>query len=357
MLKFVCAIVLVFGANIAGINCFPLEMGTRMTTEPLAVTCCAVSIAQDDTPIEGEYADFGDLVYSLALSPDGKMLATGGRDALNFSDGGYGLKLFDLGKRQPIKSLPAGGYVWSVVFSPDNKFLISGSDQGLQVWDLQNFQVLATLKPDNDLEPREIRFVAISPSGKLLGASHLNATEIWDFEAKKLLRSFRAGGESAVAFSPDESILATAEGHNRVHLWDVATGNQLAEVHAEMGMLKAVKFSPDGKWIVASGENQTKVWQIVKEGDNLALEQRAVFAGGPDLDISSDGKLLATGGWNGHVYVYDLGTSKLLKKFPAAVPGSIHGVRFTPHAEYLVCAGAKGGGLIVIRHVAKLLEN
>ncbi|MFO0969992.1 MAG: hypothetical protein U0793_30945, partial [Gemmataceae bacterium] len=101
-------------------------------------------------------------VYSVAFSPDGKMLATGSFD--------FTVKLWDTASGKEIKTFAgAAGHtkqVLSVAFSPDGQFIASaGADNTLKVWDVPVNHPLRSLPlPDNALA------VALSPDGTKLAA-------------------------------------------------------------------------------------------------------------------------------------------------------------------------------------------
>ena len=67
-----------------------------------------------------------------------------------------------------------------------------------------------------------------------------------------------SGSVSAVVFSPDGKLLASASWDDTVRLWDPATGASLQTLEGHLDSVSAVAFSPDGK-LVASGSNDGTV--------------------------------------------------------------------------------------------------
>lgn len=107
---------------------------------------------------------------SLAFSPDGRMLATGGFDRA--------IKLWDLETGREINTLIGHtDRVSAVTFSPDGKTLISGSwDKTIKLWQIDKGQEICTLKGHSD----EVMSVAISPDGKIIiSGSADRSINIW----------------------------------------------------------------------------------------------------------------------------------------------------------------------------------
>ena len=97
-----------------------------------------------------------DCIYSVAWSPDGKLLASGSYDKM--------VKLWDAATGQEVKNLQDHiDAVFAVAFSPDGKHLASGSqDRSVKIWDIASGQRLYTLGDATD----GLTSIAYSPSGK-----------------------------------------------------------------------------------------------------------------------------------------------------------------------------------------------
>jgi WD40 repeat protein len=88
---------------------------------------------------------------------------------------------------------------------------------------------------------------------------------LWDTtdgSERRFFGTARGVDGGAVAFSPDGSLLATAQGDGGV-LWETATGTMLTRLSGHRGSLAALAFSPDGGTLVTSGGDTTLlVWRV-----------------------------------------------------------------------------------------------
>ncbi len=126
-------------------------------------------------------------------------------------------------------SLPANSLVWDVAFSPNGKIVATASQDGtVRLWDVATHrQIGAPLRADSSA----VRGVAFSPDGKTLAtASNDGAARLWDVATHRQIGAplrADAAAVNAVAFSPDGKTLATASSDGTVRLWDVATQRQV----------------------------------------------------------------------------------------------------------------------------------
>jgi endonuclease YncB( thermonuclease family) len=148
---------------------------------------------------------------SLALSKDGRMLASGSADAT--------IKLWDVATGKELRTLTGhGNTVRAVAFSPDGKTLASGAwDNVVKLWDVYTGKERAALKGHSN----QVMAVAFAPDGNLLATTGRDRlVKFWDPKTGAELSGFEAGGFS-LAFSPDETKLATGAEHKPTKLWEV----------------------------------------------------------------------------------------------------------------------------------------
>jgi WD40 repeat protein len=169
-------------------------------------------------------------IWSVAFSPDGRRLAAAsGRLPAVADPAGGGqvgeIRLWDLSGRRPKPrvSLVGHGYgIASIAFSPDGTTLASGGfDQAVKLWGLAAGRELATLHGHEGW----VVAVAFSPDGSVLATgSHDQTIKLWDAATGQSLATLRGhtGNVYTVAFSPDGSLLASGSLDGTVRLWDLA---------------------------------------------------------------------------------------------------------------------------------------
>jgi len=196
------------------------------------------------------------VVSSVAVSPDGKMLASSSYDGT--------IKLWDAETRKELRVLRGHmGGVDRATFNFDGTLLASaGHDKTVRLWDAATGQALATLEEHTG----QVTSVAFSPDGKwLVSGSKVfvpnvkNSDEryqhgevrLWNVaerKQEKLLYPRQDTAITFVAFSPDGQTVAASTSHRSdVRLLDVGTGRVLDRFSMGAGWVYRVAYSPDGK--------------------------------------------------------------------------------------------------------------
>jgi WD40 repeat protein len=196
-------------------------------------------------------------VWSLAFAPDGRTLATGGRDnavRLWDPDSGAEVRKFE----QPAADAKGLRNMRALAFAPDGQTLAACGPRGrvgTETWGWNP----RTGEERFRLETGWSECIAFSPDGRLLAASAGTSTgekvvRLWDVAARRV-RATLAGHQDVVyflAFSPDGKTLATGSWDGTVRLWHVASAQPLVTLRGHRGAVYCVVFSPDGRTLASS---------------------------------------------------------------------------------------------------------
>jgi len=288
-------------------------------------------------------------VFNVAFSPDGKLLATG--------DGNGTVRLWNPATGRPVSpALQTGsgflGGVFDVAFSPDGKLLASAEGDGtVRLWNSPTgrpagapLQAASTLNGATG--------VAFSPDGTLASADGDGTVRLWNpatGQPAGALLTASPQGVSAVAFSPDGTLLASGDGDGTVRRWDPVTrrpAGATLQTHSGPNGVSAVAFSPDGTLLAGGGGDGT-VWRwnaVTDRPVGVPLHASAPN-GGSEVAFSPDGKLLARGGGDGTVRLWDPLTGRLTRAPLQTGSGpdtGVHGVAFSPDGKLLATGDGDG---------------
>ncbi|MDY7023563.1 MAG: NB-ARC domain-containing protein, partial [Cyanobacteriota bacterium] len=193
-------------------------------------------------------------VRTVAFSPDGEMLASGGADRL--------VKLWNVRTGACIKTYSGqAGEVFSVAFSGDgSKIASGGGDCTIKLWDTQTGKCLKTCEGHTDW----VRSVAFSPKADILASGSQDQTvRIWDVntgETLNICHEHQAGIRS-VAFNQNGRLLASGSSDRTIKLWNGETGEYLKTISGHTGGVYSVAFSHQGDLLASgSADHTVRIW-------------------------------------------------------------------------------------------------
>lgn len=164
------------------------------------------------------------------------------------------------------------GTVISLAYSPDGTQLASGgSDKIARVWDVATGKTLYVLKPEGTDSP--VAVVRYSPDGTTL-ATCANTVHFWDpktGEPKQVLPAEELYGSRAFSISPNGKLGASMSVNlddykqGKIAIWDLGAKKKAAEVIDTDGLVYDVTFSPDSKQLASGGGETVKLWTILQD--------------------------------------------------------------------------------------------
>ncbi len=256
-------------------------------------------------------------VYALDWSPDGKLIASGGKDeTVQVWDAANGRRsLTYFGHSHWF----GNGLVQAVMWSPDGSHIASGSwDKTVRVWHASTGNTVSTYRSYYEL----VEAVAWSPDGKYIASGNRNGTiHVWDVSNSKNVRTFLGHYSKglnvdvvSVAWSPDGKRVASASWDRTVQVWNAlkqSKRNDYLVFRGHANEVNALAWSPDGTRIASGGrDNLIKVWDSSSGG--LILTYRGHTAYVVSAAWSPDGTRIASAGADKSVQVWDAATGNLI---------------------------------------------
>lgn len=277
-------------------------------------------------------------LFGTAFSPDGRLAISAAADQL--------IIVWDVTSGEVLHRLGGhSNWIVDAAYSPDGEHLVTAAeDHTLRIWDLRNGAEVWQ-RHEHITRAGEIR---VSADGVLALSGGLRDMVLWDVATGDVIHHMlgHTGGVGG-RFGPDGQTLISSSCDQTVRFWNIASGEELRRVFTD-SCIWSMAITPDGRYGVMAEAppgnmigTEKEIQPVMRDLETGEAIRRFIGHTGivVELDISPDGRTLATAAEDNTLRLWDLATGEELRRFEGH-DGLVNTVDFSPDGRFILSGSA-----------------
>lgn len=306
----------------------------------MVAACLSQVLAQQTPPaLAATWEGHRGSVHTICVAPDGKRAATASEDGT--------IRVWHVATGNCATVCQDKDRIWAVAFLPKGDTLVSGGFDGrLTLWDADDGTKQVTFGPEPD-GGRGITCVAVSADGKhALTGGFDSKMRLWDLNERTVAAEWSGHSDTvwAVAFGPTPDHVVSGSFDGALRLVNRRSGQceaVLAEEDVQQrGWKRAVVVGRDQRTLLVAGASTPREWNVTTR-ESLSYAGEPHTASSVSIAVSPDGSITATGGFDGHIHLWDNATRRCITRWNANQGDGVWATAFLPDGR-LLTAGNTG---------------